>query len=291
MKDVERAIAVNDQAGECPIWNSSEGALYWTDVLGKRIHKFDPVSGSHELFAVDFQVSAIGFRALGGLVLATWEGFAFWNETIKETIIFSNPPSELEGSRFNDAAVDPKGRFWAGAWGGMGNLDPNNNLYRLDPDGSIHTLETGITISNGIGWSPDNNTMYFTDSPRREIYAYDFDLTTGSIENRRIFAKLPEEEGEPDGLTVDQDGFVWSARWDGWKITRFDPTGRIEREIPLPVQRPTSCTFGGSNLDDLYVTSASIGLSDEEKSEQPFAGDLLKIKVDVRGMKAPRFLG
>ncbi len=133
--------------------------------------------------------------------------------------------------------------------------------------------------------------MYFTDSPRREIYAYDFDLTTGSIENRRIFAKLPEEEGEPDGLTVDQDGFVWSARWDGWKITRFDPTGRIEREIPLPVQRPTSCTFGGSNLDDLYITSASIGLSDEEKSKQPFAGDLLKIKVDVRGMKAPRFLG
>lgn len=291
MYEIECALAVKDKAGECPVWNAAEGILYWTDVLGKRIHRFDPNSGSHEIFTIGLNVSAIGLRAAGGLILATWEGLTFWDDTSQEVNIFANPPSEREGSRFNDAAVDRNGRFWAGAWGGMRNLDPTNRLYRLDPDGSIHTMEVGIIISNGIGWSPDNQTMYFTDSPRREIYAYDFDLASGSIENRRIFAKSHEDKGEPDGLTVDREGFIWSARWDGWKITRFDPFGVIEKEIPLPVQRPTSCTFGGSDLEDLYITTVSTGLTDEEKAKQPLAGDLLKINVGVKGIEEPSYLG
>jgi sugar lactone lactonase YvrE len=291
MSEVVRVIRTRAQAGECPVWNEEEQAIYWTDVLDERIHRFYPETGMHDTFNMDVSVSGIGLRSRGGLVLATWKGFAFWDEQTTDLEIFSNPPEEQEGSRFNDAAVDRKGRFWAGAWGGMGKLDPTNKLYRLDPDGSIKTMETGIIISNGIGWSPDNETMYFTDSPRRTIYAYDFDFPSGEIDNRRIFAKLPEEEGEPDGLAVDSEGFVWSARWDGWKITRFDPEGSIEREIHLPVQRPTSCTFGGPGLDELYITTASVGLTTKELNNQPLAGDLIKLQTEFKGDIEPKYLG
>jgi sugar lactone lactonase YvrE len=291
MSAIERVVTLRAQAGECPIWNIDEQAIYWTDVLDKRFHRYFPEAGVLETFPVDVPVSAIGLRSRGGLILATWNGFTFWDDKKKSLEIFANPPEEQKDSRFNDAAVDRAGRFWAGAWGGMGNVEPTNNLYRLDADGTFHTMEKGIIISNGIGWSPDNKTMYFTDSPRRVIYSYDFDLKTGVIKNRSVFAKLPEEEGEPDGLTVDSEGYIWSARWDGWKITRFNPTGEIDREIKLPVQRPTSCTFGGPDLDELYITTASVGLTEEEQRHQPFAGDLLKTKTEFRGIAEPKFIG
>jgi len=291
MSELEHILSVKNEAGEGPVWNADEQALYWVDVLGHCFHRFYPATGKHEVFEVGLPVSALGFRESGGLVMVTWEGFAFWDPQTKEVQLFANPAAEQPGSRFNDAAVDRQGRFWAGTWGGMGSNDPTNCLYRLDPDGSIHTMETGITISNGIGWSPDNKTMYFTDSPPRVIYAYDFDPTTGAIENRRIFVQTPEEEGEPDGLTVDSEGFVWSARWGGWKVTRYDPTGKMEREIRLPVQYPTSCTFGGAQLNELYITSASTALSEEQQREQPLAGDLFGLRTDVRGLEEPNYLG
>jgi sugar lactone lactonase YvrE len=152
-------------------------------------------------------------------------------------------------------------------------------------------METGVTVANGIGWSPDNKTMYFTDSAPKIIYAYDFDPSTGAIENRRNFMHTPDEPGVPDGLAVDSEGFIWSARWDGWKITRYDLEGKVEREIPVPVGRPTSCAFGGPGLKNLYITSARVGLSETELREQPLAGDLFVLETDVKGMIEPKFLG
>ena len=161
---------------------------------------------------------------------------------------------------------------------------PAGSLYCLDADGKVVVKETGVLISNGIGWSPDHRTMYYTDSLRKTIYAYDYDPDTGAIENRRFFIHTPGEPGVPDGLTVDSQGFVWSARWNGWKVTRYDPAGKPEREIKVPTACPTSVMFGGSDLQDLFITSAWKELTAEERNFQPLAGNLFWIRADVPGL-------
>jgi L-arabinonolactonase len=287
MSQVERVLAVQNELGEGPVWNVEEQALYWVDILEGHLHRLHPASGRREFFDAGLAVGALAFRASGGLVLATENGFAFWDPRNQQLQVVADPEADRPDSRFNDGAVDRQGRFWAGTMG----EGPTSALYRLDPDGSVHTMETGITISNGIGWSPDNRTMYYTDTPLRVIYAYDFDPASGAIENRRSFVHVPDGDGLPDGLTVDSEGFVWSACWDGWKVIRYDPDGGVERKVELPVQRPTSCTFGGPDLDELYITSAWIALSAAERKDQPLAGDLFRLKTNVRGLEEPRFLG
>jgi sugar lactone lactonase YvrE len=164
-------------------------------------------------------------------------------------------------------------------------------LYRLDPDGALQEMGTGFTVSNGMGWSPNGRTMYFTDTRRRVILAFNFDLETGRIDNRRVFVEVPADSGFPDGLTVDGEGFVWSAEWGGWCVTRYAPTGEIERKVRLPVSNVTNCAFGGRNLDELYITSARVTLSDEDLVAQPLAGALFCLKTNVRGQKERRFKG
>jgi sugar lactone lactonase YvrE len=287
MSAVERVLAVQNKLGEGPVWNADEQALYWVDIEQGRVHRLQPATGAHDVFELGLPVGALGFRASGGLVTATRDGFAFWDPQANDLRFVADPEADRPDARFNDGAVDRQGRFWAGTMG----RGPTSSLYRLDPDGSVHRMETGVTIANGIGWSPDNRTMYFTDSLLRAIYAYDFDPATGAIENRRPFVHAPDEEGVPDGLVVDSQGFVWSARWGGWKVTRYDPTGCVEREVRLPVQYPTSCTFGGPQLDELYITSAWTALSEEERGKQPWAGDLFRLRAGVRGLAEPKFLG
>jgi sugar lactone lactonase YvrE len=152
-------------------------------------------------------------------------------------------------------------------------------------------METDIGISNGMGWSPDQSTMYFTDSTRKIIYAYDYVVETGEIENRRVWVDSQAESGEPDGLCVDSEGCVWSARWDGWRISRYDPQGKLMFELRTPVQRPTSCTFGGSDLQTLFITSAWSGLTKSERRTQPLAGDLFIVETDVLGQTPNLFMG
>jgi sugar lactone lactonase YvrE len=287
MNQVEHVLSVKNKLGEGPLWHPEEQSLYWVDIDQHCFHRLFPATGQYEVFAVGLPVGALAFRVSGGLVLATRDGFAFWHPETQTLQFMADPEADKPEARFNDGAVDRQGRFWAGTM----SAGPTSSLYRLDPDGSVHTMETGVTISNGIGWSPDDKTMYYTDTPLRMIYAYDFDPATGTIENRRPFIHTPDEPGIPDGLTVDSEGFIWSARWDGWKVTRYDPTGKVEREINLPVQRPTSCTFGGVELDELYITSAWIGFSWIKRKLQPRAGDLFRIKASVKGLKEPKFLG
>jgi len=287
MLQVEHFLHPQNRLGEGPLWNPREKLLYWVDIEGECFHRYSPESGEGEIFPLGQEIGCLAFRESGGLVLGIQAGLAFWDQYTSEIKIIDNPEAGRVNARFNDGKVDPGGRFWAGTLGD----DDESCLYRLDLDGNIQVMETGIGISNGIGWSPDHETMYYTDSPQRVVYAYDYELKTGSIKNRREFIKVPEEDGFPDGLTVDSEGFIWSAHWDGWRITRYDPEGKAERVVYLPVQRPTSCTFGGPDLDQLFITSAWTGLSETERREQPLAGDLFLVYAEVKGQKEYEFLG
>ena len=168
---------------------------------------------------------------------------------------------------------------------------PAGVLYRLDADHSVHIMDRGFIIPNGIGWSSDNTRMYMTDSTRQSIYMYDFDAQAGTIDSRRTFVYTPDEQGVPDGLTVDSEGYIWSARWGGSKVGRYDPDGNVERVISVPVPQPSSCVFGGKNLNELYITSASKGLSDEQRKVYPLSGDLFRFKTDIRGVEKFLFAG
>jgi sugar lactone lactonase YvrE len=292
MNEVEHILAVKNKLGEGPVWSSEEQALYWVDIESNRFYRMYPTTGKYEVFEAGLPVGVLAPRAPGGLVMATKRGFAFWDQQ-KGLRFIADPESDKPHTRFNDGSVDSRGRFWAGTMCGLPEMceEPEGSLYRYDPDGSIHTMETGLAISNGIGWSPDNEHMYLTDSLQYMIYVYDFDTAAGAITNRRPFIHTPNENGMPDGLTVDSEGFIWSARWGGWKITRYDPSGQVEREIHLPVQYPTSCAFGGEHLDELFITSAWTALSEEQREHQPYAGDLFRLKTDIKGLESPKFAG
>jgi sugar lactone lactonase YvrE len=287
MDQVERLLHLNNQLGEGPIWNVSEHALYWVNIEGNCFYRYHPVTGAQERFDVGQPIGVLCFRKSGGLAMALRDGFALWDFQAQSLKFIANPEPGKPQARFNDGAVDRLGRFWAGT------LAPGatSSLYRLDPDLSVHTMETGITVSNGIGWSPDNRTMYYCDSRIHMIYAYDFDLASGTITNRRTFVHTPNDSSTPDGLTVDSEGFVWCARWGGWKVVRYDPMGKVEREIRLPVEYPTSCAFGGTALDELYITSAWTRLNDAQRKEQPDAGDVFRLKTNVKGLPEPLFAG
>ncbi|HEU5200482.1 MAG TPA: SMP-30/gluconolactonase/LRE family protein [Ktedonobacterales bacterium] len=293
MSDLEHLLAVQNELGEGPVWDAEDQVLYWVDIYGQTFYRFSPSAGELRKIEVGVQVGALAPRISGGLVMATRRGFALWDEPGAALTFLTDPEADHPETRFNDGAVDPAGRFWAGTMleGSKDWDSAPGNLYRLDPDHALTRMDTGFAISNGIGWSPDYKTMYFTDSPRQVIYAYDYDLLTGEIENRRPFIQTPGEASVPDGLTVDSEGCIWSARWGGWRLIRYDPQGKQEREISLPVQYPTSCTFGGPALDEVYITSAFTELSVQQRVEQPLAGDVFRIKLGIKGMERPRFLG
>ena len=291
--DAVSIVPSQNRLGEGPIWSIEEQALYWVDIYGKCIERFVPQSNQRETFHLACQVGAAAFRKRGGFVLATDQGFAFWDGHSETIEWISNPERDKPLYRFNDGKVDPVGRFWAGTMydGPQQHPRPAGSLYRLDPDGSISLRSSGVLISNGIGWSPDHRTMYYTDSIRKTIYAYDYDPVTGEIANRRNFAHTPDEPGEPDGLTVDNQGFVWSARWNGWKVTRYSPEGKLDCEIKVPAACPSSVMFGGSDMKDLFITSAWKELTAEERNFQPLAGNLFMVHVEVPGSPEFQFAG
>jgi sugar lactone lactonase YvrE len=282
ISDVEHILPAQNRLGESPIWHTEEQELYWTDIPEACLHCYNPTSGVHRVFNLGKNVSALAFRQNGGLLMAVEDWFGCWDIDSQSIQFIARPPVGLSGTRFNDGAVDRRGRFWAGT----SSKEDNNILYRLDLNGAVHTMETGLTLSNGIGWNPDNTIMYLTDTRRQMIYAYDFDATTGAIENRRPFVHTPDVEDFPDGLTVDSEGFVWSARYLGWRVVRYDPDGNVDSEVRLPVAKVSSCAFGGTQLDELYITTARIGVEN-----QPLAGDLFRLKTNIKGLPEPKFAG
>jgi sugar lactone lactonase YvrE/DNA-binding IclR family transcriptional regulator len=289
--DVQCVAETRSLLGEGPTWSPRDGALYWVDILTPSVHCFDSVHHTDREVKLGSMVSVAIPKSTGGLLVATPTGLMTLDMATKTLSAFCHPESERPGNRYNDGKCDRMGRLWIGTLD-MGTAANRGNLFRVNADGSWKKMDSGITVSNGLGWSPDNRRMYFTDSVRRTIYVYDFDLFPGTISNRRPFIMLDANDGTPDGLTVDEEGCLWVAVWDAWRVSRYSPDGRELLRIRMPVPRPTSCCFGGANLDTLYVTSASIRLGEQTLASAPQSGSLFAIRIPgVRGLPETTFAG
>jgi sugar lactone lactonase YvrE len=294
MQDISVECVLRETAivGESPVWCPRESALYWVDITGQKIHRFHRTNGTNETFHLPEPVTALALRAQGGLVLSLKKDFAFYDLTTQELTYQGDPEEDKPDNRFNDAKCDRQGRFWAGTMGNVHWDAPTGALYRLDPDGSITCHQTDVICANGMGWSLDSRTMYFTESFRYAIYAYDFDASAGTISNRRVFASLDKNSGGfPDGLTVDSEDHVWSVHNAIGKVVRYTPQGQVERTIELPVPRPCGCAFGGENLDILYITTARETLTPEQIARYPLSGSLFAAVPGVCGVPETQFAG
>lgn len=285
---VELVLDARAGLGEGPRWDSGRQRLLWVDIMRGRVHAFTPSSRACRNHSVGRPVGAVALASDGTLVLAVAGGFARLDLDAERFEMLAEVEADRPLSRMNDGACDSAGRFWAG----MMALDERPGagaLYRLDPDLTVHTMLTGVTISNGLDWSLDGRRMYYVDSPTRRIDVFDFDLATGAIANRRALVELPADAGVPDGLTVDGAGFIWVALWGGSALRRYAPDGALERVVPLPLTHPTSCAFGGAALDELYVTSARVALTAEERARQPQAGGVFRLRPGLVGRPANVF--
>jgi sugar lactone lactonase YvrE len=278
--------------GESPVWHSQEQRLYWVDIQKKRIHRFDPSRGDNQTFDLPEIVTCIAPRSAGGLVLTLRKHFAFYDLVTRKLERLGEVECDLPDNRFNDGKCDPQGRFWAGTMNAIDWSAPTGNLFRMDARGGVKLMHAEVICSNGSGWSPDARRMYYTESFRYTVFVYDFESETGTISNRRPFATLDSNSGGfPDGMTVDADGFVWSNIVGLGQIRRYDPEGKLERTIQLPVPRPTDCTFGGADLRTLYVTTARETMTSEQLTEAPLSGSLFAVDCGVRGLPCNSFAG
>jgi sugar lactone lactonase YvrE len=290
--EIECVFATKATIGEGPVWSVREQRLYWVDIPEKRIHVFDPSNRSERVFDLPDLVTSATPRRAGGLILTLKKSIAYFDPDAGKLDVLPDPEKDKPGNRFNDGKCDRQGRLWAGTMGDVDWDRPVGSLYRFDPDGRLSRLEEGVRCSNGLGWSPDGKTLYYAESFDYKIHAYEFDPAKGSIGRRRLFASLDPGSGAfPDGLTVDADGFVWSAQPVFGRLVRYDPKGVIERIIELPVSRGTSCMFGGADLDVLYVTTMRGTLTDEQLAEEPLAGSLLALRPGFRGLAETPFAG
>jgi sugar lactone lactonase YvrE len=290
-EDLRIVVPAGNLIGESPLWSVREQALYWVDVEGRLVQRWMSANGELNRWAMPEVTSSIGLRRGGGLVAATRTGFVFLDTGTGTVTPIVNPEADLPENRFNDGKVDRRGRFWAGTKNIANTPEPTGSVYRLDPDRTSHRIEDGISCTNGIAWSADNSAMYICDTWIRRIYRYAFDAKAGIASHRAVFAELTVEEGYPDGLTVDAEGFVWSAHYNGWRISRYAPDGRLERTIRMPVQHVTSLMFGGPDLRTLFVTSASMRLPADAAERQPEAGHVFAFDAGVAGLPEPEFLG
>ena len=269
--------------GEGPYWRPDDETLLWVDIEQGLLHSTKVQSGETTSAEVG-EVSAV-FPVLGGGIMTASGNKLVWHVGMPEKggagRTVAGVPARA-GGRFNDGGIDPAGRIWIGSMH-KGETDAVGELYRLDGDVLVPVLK-GVTVSNGLAWSPDGSRMYYTDSPTRRIDAFDYDSATGDAFRRRVFADLRGADGFPDGLTVDADGCVWVAMWGGAALRRFAPTGRPDAMVPIPVARPTSCAFGGPDLSELYVTTATSGLSDSARRAQLLAGHLLRLRPGPFGL-------
>ena len=274
--------------GEGPIWDGERNRLLWTDISSSLVYQID-AAGNKSIINRDLVVNGIGLNGDGRLVFSGAGGLFLWRGEGGE---LRNIASEHEGEAlsFNDMIVGPQGRVYAGTmyWGDNGE-ERDGKLYLFDSSGGVEVVAEGIELSNGLGFSPDEQTLYYSDSAARRIYAFDADAATGRLENRRVFVQVPGDEGIPDGMTVDADGYVWSAQWYGEQVVRYDPGGSVERRLPMPVKQVSAVAFGGPDLDELYITSAGASWpSDVAPPGYDFGapnmgGPVYRLRVDVRG--------
>lgn len=291
MSDEKKVSCIADVKavlGEGPIWVAGEQALYWVDIKGQKIFRLNG-SGRRTEWNTPFRVGSLAPREAGGFIAGTDKGFAAIELSNDHFEVIGNPEEDRRNNRFNDGKVDRLGNFWAGSMDDT-EEEASGALYRVDHSRKTKRMDDGYRVTNGPAFSPGGRIMYHADSARQVIYAYDIG-EDGELSERSVFLRFKEDEGYPDGMTVDADSCLWVAFWDGWCVRRFSPSGECIQTIDLPVQRPTSCAFGGPQLDKLYITSASIGLDDLALSMQPYAGGLFLLKPGVHGIAELPFAG
>ncbi|HVX73794.1 MAG TPA: SMP-30/gluconolactonase/LRE family protein [Devosia sp.] len=288
--DVHCAIPASAFLGEGPHWSAVDGKLYFVDILAPAVCIGDPVAGTYRSLPLPELIGFVIPRRRGGFVAAMHGEIRGLDLASGDITTIVRPEADRPGNRFNDGKCDRAGRLWAGTLA-IDTAPDRGRLWRVDTDGRATEMDRGFHVANGLGWSPDDKTFYFTDTQRQVVYAYDFDLDSGEIANRRPFITVPEGEGKPDGMTVDAQGFLWIAHWDGWCVTRYDPQGKVDRVINLPVPRPTSCVFGGPDMQTLFVTSARIRLSAGQLAEAPLSGSVFSIDTGIKGLPENMFGG
>ncbi|WP_194766893.1 SMP-30/gluconolactonase/LRE family protein [Tamlana sp. I1] len=282
--DVQPIFEYTCEHGEGPIWDCETETFYWVDLLKGRIQKGAWLTKKVDIHTIDQAVGAIALHDNNQIIIAARDGFGIYNE-LKHTfnLIEPSPIINNKNVRFNDGAIDPVGRFFAGTMEWNGKRE-KGALYRLDTDHSIHLIEERLTIPNGMGWNKANTTFYMIDTEQHCMFAYDYSMNTGALSNKRIHVQFNNNEF-PDGMTIDVNDHFWIALWGGGKIVHLDEKGKKIKDIILPVPYPTSCCFGGPNLDHLLITSSRLVMSAEDILKYPLSGRNLLIKTDSKGKK------
>jgi sugar lactone lactonase YvrE len=277
--------------GEGPVWDDRSQRLLWVDVAAGVVHWLDPTTGHRARLEIGQPVGAVGLGADGGLVAAVRDGFAFFAPDSATMSRLLPVERALTGNRMNDGKCDSRGRFWAGTMA-IDHTPNAGTLYRLTTasgHATVSAIFSGITVANGLDWSPDNRLMYYIDSPTQRIDVFDFDEESGALANRRVFVEIPAADGLPDGMTVDAEGHVWVALFRGARVRRYRPDGEIDLEVKVPVTLVTSCAFGGPRCEDLYITTARHRLTPEEAAEQTTAGGVFVCRPGPAGRLPFRF--
>lgn len=267
------------------MWDSRAQTLYWLDILNKSVY-----ANADVIAELDEFIGCLTPRQRGGLVLTKRLSFWTLEQDSAPSTFLAAPADEPATNRFNDGKCDPRGRFLAGTMD-MNEKDPTGSLYSFDGK-SVTKLISNVTISNGLTWSADGKTFYYIDTPMREVKAFDYDLDAGTIANPRAAVTIPESLGWPDGMTSDTQGNLWIAMWGGAQITKWNPnTGQLLEQIPVPVLQPSSCVFGGKNMNELFITSARKGLNDAALKQYPLSGGVFRVETNVEGMPMFEFAG
>lgn len=276
--------------GECPTWSVAEQVLYWVDINAPALHRFDPATGRDIALPMPSSIGCFGLRAGGGFIVALRDGVWLAHSDGALDAKVAEAPFDGEFHRFNDGRVDREGRFWAGTMNERRDA-PSAGLYRVDPDFAVTRVISGITISNGLAWSPDGRTMYHADTPTLTINAYDFDAVAGLPTGERVFHRFTNEIDRPDGAAVDVEGNYWTALYRAGRVAKLSPHGEEIASFPIPAMCPTMCALGGPDLATLYVTTARQQRTDQELARLPRSGGVFALAVDVSGQAESEFAG
>ena len=277
--------------GEGPVWDADAERILWLDIMEGDIHQYALSEDTHSVFKVQEMIGSMALRETGGLVAGLQHGFAFI-DIEKESVQHINDPEPELSNSFNDGKCDAAGRFWAGTMA-LSEEEGKGNLFVLETNLSVKKKIENVSISNGLAWNADNSVMYYINTPTNYVFAFDYNIGEGTIDNQRVVVDLTHESGYADGMTIDEEGMLWIAFYGGWRVARYDPeTGRLLQQIELPAANVTSCTFGGRDLKDLYITTAKKGLSVDDQASQPLAGCLFIVKdCGCKGTITQKFKG